>query len=162
MNTPFVAAFWHALTTATSRRTTVAGIGVGLLAAVQFTLGDNDATARKRRKRRKKRKNQKPTTRIDASCAGPANISFKRDSGTARFAQTFTAIASGLLVRAELDLGNDPGSDGDYVLRLSPVNGEGVPTNDVLAETVVANADLPTSFSTVPFTFADPISVEAG
>jgi hypothetical protein len=150
-----------------SRRGLLAAASGGLLAARQILAEEDEAAARKRgnkrkRSRDKRRKQQQPKTRVDSTCSGPASISFKRENGTARFAQTFTAIASGVLIRAEVDLGKDPGSEGDYILRLSPVDGEGFPTNDVLAETLVANDDVPVAFLTVPFTFADPFPVEAG
>jgi hypothetical protein len=156
-------------TTSASRRGMLGAVTAALLAAGPLTHLASEGDARQRGKRRKhkrrknrKRRNQQPTSRVDATCAVPDDISFKNESGTARFAQTFTAIADGSLVKAELDLGKDPGSEGDYFLRLSPVDGAGVPGNEVLAEAVVANADVPASFVTVPFTFADPFPVEAG
>lgn len=160
----------HRSLTAPSRRGLFSFLMGGLLIAGPQALTSDEAAARKRRKRGKKRKRsrdkrrkqQRPRTRVDTACSGPASITFKRESGTARFAQTFTAIASGLLIRAELDLAKDPGSEGDYILRLSPVDSEGLPTNDVLAETSVANDDVPVAFLTVPFTFVDPLPVKAG
>jgi hypothetical protein len=152
----------HSLDSAASRRGLFTGFATGMLVADPEGIGAKRKRKQKKRERRKKRKNQKPTTRVDASCSGPASISFKRESGTARFAQTFTAIASGLLIKAELDLVKNTDSDGDYHLRLSPVDGEGFPSNDVLAESVVANADVPVGFRTVSFAFADPPPVAAG
>jgi hypothetical protein len=156
----------HSFTTAASRRGALGALSGGLLAAGPLVRLTSDSEARKRGKRKrrknKKGKKQKSKTIVDATCSGPFNIGFKRDSGTARFAQTFTAIASGALVKAEFDLAKDTGSEGDYILRLSSVDGKGVPTNDVLAETTVANADVPAQFVTVPFTFTDPFPVEAG
>jgi hypothetical protein len=77
-------------------------------------------------------------------------------------AQTFVALASGALVSAQLPLVKQPGTAGEYLLRLGPVDGSGLPTNDVLAETSVSNLSVPTGSSTVTFTFANPAAVAAG
>ena len=71
------------------------------------------------------------------------------------------AIASGLLVKAQLLIDKDAGTIGDYILRLSTVNG-GVPTNNVLAVAVVSGPSVADEESTVTFTFATPFSVVAG
>jgi hypothetical protein len=54
------------------------------------------------------------------------------------------------------------GKDGDYVLRLSPLDGSGVPTNTVLVETAAADATVPLGESMVSFSFAAPFFVAAG
>jgi hypothetical protein len=91
-----------------------------------------------------------------------ANERFLADvAGNARLAQTFTALGSGPLVRADLLIVRQLGEDGDYVLRLSPLDGAGVPTNTV-AETAVADATVPLGASIVSFFFATPFSVVAG
>ena len=73
-------------------------------------------------------------------------------------------LANGLLVTAQLPVVKEAGSDGDDVLRLSPLD-SGVPTNSVLAQTSVANANVPSGGpegTPVTFTFGTPASVGAG
>jgi hypothetical protein len=103
-----------------------------------------------------------PSTKIDAVCPGPVNDAFGIIDVSARLAQTFSAIASGPLVKAELRLIKAPASAGNYVLRLSPLDGAGVPTNIVLAEATVADASVPDGQSTVTFSFASPAAVAVG
>jgi hypothetical protein len=120
----------------------------------------------KRRKRRKNRKSKNrknnPKIRVDATCPTLGSVISSVTDGNFRFAQTFTALASGPLVKAEILASKEPGSDGDFVLRLSPVDASGVPTNEVLAETSVAAANMPDGVSTVTFTFGNPAPVVAG
>jgi hypothetical protein len=168
-----LAAFWQSLTTPASRRGVLAALG-GLLTAGPLALGLEEAAARKRGNRRKnrrknknknktkQRKNQKPETRTDATCPESGGFSLSNPDGNNRFAQTFTANASGPLVSAELQISKRADSSGDFVLRLSPLDGSGIPTNDVLAEAIVADADVSEEASAVPFSFASPFSVKAG
>jgi hypothetical protein len=166
----------RALSAGASRRVVLAALAGGVFAALPFAPGRDGADARKRgnrRSRRKRRKSQTqnqlqspprpaPVTRVDAICVGAGDSGLGSNNPNARVAQTFTAGASGQLVTAELSVFKPAASAGDYVLRLAPVGGPGVPTNDVLAETVVANADVPANRSKVTFTFGQPASVVAG
>jgi hypothetical protein len=166
MDISHFAAFRQSLTLVASRRGVLAGLS-GLLAASPLALGGDESLARRRRKRRKKRKNKKDkkraVTRADASCPGPSDDLIPiTPSGDVRLAQTFSAARSGELVRAELEFVRLDATNGDFVLRLAPVDGAGVPSNTVLAETSVANAAVPEGESPVAFTFADPASVDAG
>jgi hypothetical protein len=135
-----------------------------LIAGAQALTGDEAAARnrRKRRKRRKKRTNQKARIRVTATCPGSDRFGFGANDGNVRVAQTFTASASGRLVKVQLSSGKEEGSLGDYVLRLSLVDDAGVPTNDVLAEAVLANASVPEGDSIITFTFGSPVSVAAG
>jgi hypothetical protein len=153
-----------------SRRGLLAGVASGVFAASPFALDSDEAAAKRNGKRKRKRKNAKknknqppagPTVRADATCPGPST-SDPSAGGLARLAQTFTALASGPLVSAQLLISKDPGSTSDYILRLSPVDGAGVPTNDVLAATFVANGSVPDGESLVTFAFANPAAVVAG
>jgi hypothetical protein len=99
--------------------------------------------------------------RPDTRCFGGVDIDFGGVENS-RQAQTFTALSSGALVRTELTLAKDQDALDDWVLRLSPVDDAGVPTNDVLAETSVPDASLPIGRSTVTFAFVNPPSVVAG
>jgi hypothetical protein len=76
-------------------------------------------------------------------------------------AQTFTALSSGVLVRAELPLIKLLGTDGEYILRLSSVDDSGIPTNEVLAASAVSNLSVPDGPSIVSFAFASPPLVVA-
>jgi len=128
--------------------------------------------AKKAKKKHKKKKHKKqsatpqtpatPVTKADAVCPGPTNDAYAIGGVDWRLAQTFTALTSGSLVKAELLLSEPAGSLGDYVLRIAPADGAGIPTNIILAETAVLDIDVPNGKSTVSFTFANPASVVAG
>jgi hypothetical protein len=120
-----------------------------------------DVQAKKHKKQKQKHKKKKHI-KADAICTGPANDAFAITALNGRLSQTFTALKSGKLVKAQLLLSEPAGSLGSYVLRLAPVDGAGVPTNGVLAEAAVSDANVPTGQSTVSFTFATPASIVAG
>lgn len=148
----------------TSRRGFIGGLTSGLLApGLAATRGDAADVKRKRRKKRKKT-SEKPRTRRDATCLalGETGTAFGVAEGDRRFAQTFTALASGPLVRAELLIVRNTDTAGDYILHLGAVDAFGTPTNEVLAWTSVASNGVPDGTSTVSFTFANPFSVRAG
>lgn len=164
MSTDYLTALPRFLQSATSRRGLLAG-----LAASALAISPDGITAKKKRKRKKgnKRKNKDrpqdlPQIQPDAQCAG-ANGAAVDSTPDGRIAQTFTAIGSGALVRAELEFVKPTGSLGDYILQLAPVDGFGFPTNEVLATVSLPSAQVPDGFPTVGmFTFPQPTSVEAG
>jgi hypothetical protein len=146
----------------TSRRGLLAAAIAGLLAALPFANGGTGSEAKKKRKRKKKGKNKQSQTSITAACSGTA---FRINTGgERRLAQPFVALASGPLVSATLELDQKSSTDGagDYILHLSPVDDESVPTNQVLAESVVAGSSVTEGPSTVVFEFAEPFAVKAG
>jgi hypothetical protein len=161
-----------------SRRTLFAIASGGLLAALATRLGSNEAAAKNKGKRRRTRKqrgrHQKrkqrqplppppaPIARLDATCAVADDGDVSGSDADDRLAQTFTALASGPLVRADLRLRRGIGEFGDYVLRLSAVDGAGVPTNVVLAESSLPDGTVPEGVSEVAFTFPAPFPVVAG
>lgn len=102
-----------------------------------------------------------PVTRADVACAPPGDESA---TGPLRFAQTFTPSTSGELVTVQMLVRKDEGTDGDYFLRIGPVDANGVPTNDTpLAFTSIPDADVPVqSTSLLTFDFATPATVTAG
>jgi hypothetical protein len=172
----------RSLSAPSSRRGLLRGASATALALAATRL-PADAEARNKKKKKGKKRGKKqdstpqtptspqdptspppytPVTKTDAVCPGPSDTAFGIIDVNARLAQTFTAIASGPLVRAELRLTEPAGSTGDYVLRLSPIDPAGIPTNVVLAETQVADGNVPNGQSTVTFDFANPASVEAG
>jgi len=160
------AAPWRTRFTAASRRGVLAALAGGLMAPLPLGLAVapsevQASSKRKKRKNKKKKKQRGPVTRADATCPGPSDDLFIINGG-ARFAQTFTATASGPLVRAELGINKNSGSNGDYLLSLSPVDDAGVPTNAVLAVALVPNANVADGESTVAFAFPDPATVAAG
>src|SRR5215207_3651021 len=126
------------LPASTSRRGVLFSLSGGLVAALPVFFGNELVEAKKRRKRKKQSTTpQVPTTpvtravRPDATCPGTVNTGFFSDNPNARLAETFTPIASGPLVHAQLDVDKLPGTLGDYLLGLSPVDGAGFPTNIV-------------------------------
>lgn len=154
----------RSLTSATPRRAMLAGLTGGLISAGLPGLGVDVVEARKkRRKRKKKRKDAKPKTRIDAFCAGlTGNGGMSIGSPDARLAQTFTALRSGQLVRAEVQISELSDVSGDFLLQIATVDDAGVPTNELLASATVADAKVPDGRSSVAFTFTNPATVEAG
>jgi hypothetical protein len=164
---------------APSRRGVLAALTSGLLAASPFALVADETEARKNGKRQRKRKKQArrkqrqdtnqqlppppaPVVRPDARCVGSGDTDFGGADNT-RLAQTFTALSNGALVRADLTVAKLEDALDDWILRLSPVDDAGEPTNRVLAETFVPDANVPRGASTVvTFAFANPFSVVAG
>jgi hypothetical protein len=172
------AARLHSLAAGASRRRLLVGAVGGLAAVLWTTLGSSVTAKNTRRRRKNKTKNNRRKTRRkrnrnavapplavaprpDASCSVDPDGATSTEGG-GRLAQTFTATGCGPLVRADLRMEKLAGEDGDYVLRLSPLDASGVPTNTVLAETVVANAAVPVGESTVSFSFAAATPVAAG
>jgi hypothetical protein len=161
------------------RRLAWAGLGLSAFQVVNTT----EAKKKHRKKRKKKTKTPQPLpppppssspsppdlrTRVDATCADGSHENAEGGDGNDRLAQTFTALTTGLLVTAQLPILKGMGSVGDFILRLAPIDGSGIPTNGVLAEATVANADVPGcscqpwEASLVTFRFAAPATVEAG
>jgi hypothetical protein len=161
---------------AASRRRLLVGLANGLPALLLVAVGLDEASARghakhRQHKRRRHRKQDHvpvsppppvPVTRADAACNASIDIAIGDPSGLARFAQTFAPNVSGALVRAELNVLKRAGESGDYVLRLCPVDGSGVPLDEVLAETSVSDSSVPEGINRARFTFAKPISVVGG
>lgn len=166
METPLLAALWQALAAGTSRRAVVAGFGGGLLAAGPLAFPGDGALAGKRGKRRKRKRNRKrkntAKTRVGATCPGLSDSNLAGFTGDNRLAQTFTATASGPLVRAEVLVQKFSESTGDFVLRLSPLDAGGVPTNEVLDAAIVVDARVPEGESSVEFAFTGATSLAAG
>lgn len=166
MNPSHRAALRRSLSALASRRGILGGLTGGLIAAVPLDREDG-ALAKKngKKKRKKKRKNKKqdrPVTRADATCPGPPDGVGGQVSGDSRLAQTFTALRTGRLVRAEIPIVKFAGSLADYILQLANVDAFGVPSNEVLAVTSIANVDVPDGESTIALTFANAAVVEEG
>lgn len=180
MDTRVVIPQLRTLTAAATRRALLAIVSGGLLLPYLPGMGSAASEARQRgkhhRKRRPKQKRKQrntgaqvppppslpvPVARVDAKCVGSGDFDFGGiENG--RLAQTFTAIASGALVRAELTVAKNEDALDEWILRLSPVDDAGVPSNRVLAETTIPDASVPIGRATVTFAFAKPFSVVAG
>jgi len=167
MNVSRLDSLVRSLGEAPTRRGLLGGISATalVLAATRLPI---EAEAKKHKKHKKKKHKkqpatpQAPTIKSDAVCPGPTNDAYAIGGVDWRLAQTFTALTSGSLIKAELLLSEPAGSLGDYVLRIAPADGAGIPTNIILAETVVPDINVPNGKSTVSFTFANPASVVAG
>lgn len=125
-----------------------AGIGLGAINAAL------DAEAKKKRK--KKCKKPKPITLQTAiiSCPGPSTASF---TGTRRYAQTFSATQTGAVTTASFEFAEVTGGS-DFVIEIRTVDGNGVPTDEVLAS---ADAiDVP-QVNAAPFTLTVPFNPPA-
>jgi hypothetical protein len=176
MDVDYFAELLRTLPTPVPRRGLLAALIGGLLTALPFprdfdeTVAKNSSKRRHRRKhqaRRKKRQQQTslspsgPVSRVDATCPSRTGA-FLITDGDERIAQTFTAIRTGPLVQAVVEVFKVSGTTGDYILHLGAVNPSGIPTNDVLAESVVANARVPDFSAPLTFGFANPATVVAG
>jgi hypothetical protein len=170
----------RSLVAAASRRGVLSGLTGGLLATGIFSLADDAEARRKgngRNKRNKnknrnngknknnKNENKKAKTRLDATCSGAGEEEAAHTAGEVRVAQTFTAIRRGELVKATIPVTSELDTETNFVLQLSPLDGEGIPTDEVLAESTT-RIDAPPDVSdlnfVLEFDFADPFSVEAG
>jgi hypothetical protein len=156
----------QALTEALSRRGLLAVLSGALLTVPAFPLDISVTNARGHGKHRQKRKRRTRRTKRQPDPPlppGPINTGgFLITTGDQRIAQTFTALRTGPLVQAAVEILKGPGSTGDYILRLGTVDAAGVPTNEVLAASVVADRFVTDVFSTLTFDFANPATVVAG
>ncbi len=170
-------AFRRSLAAAASRRGVLAGLTGGLLATGLVSLPNDDADAKRKGKGRNKRnknknngnnrnknknKNKKAKTRLDANCSGAGEEEAAHTAGEVRVAQTFTAIRSGELVKATIPVTSELDTETNFVLQVSPLDSEGVPTDEVLAEATDRIGRAPAAVDVLEFNFADPSSLEAG
>jgi hypothetical protein len=97
---------------------------------------------------------------LDANCPGPPNDGTTLEADE-RFAQTFTALHTGTVVRADVAL-NKGASDAPFTLQILDTNASGVPVNGVLGSATVPGASVPAGDTTLSGTFSSPASVVAG
>jgi hypothetical protein len=98
----------------------------------------------------------------DASCPAPREFT-SSIAGFVNVAQPFTAQGTGRLTEAQVDVikfGSD--TPGDWVLRITEVDGSGSPTHGVLAETTVPFSAIDIGSSTITGSFSDAPTVVAG
>jgi hypothetical protein len=101
---------------------------------------------------------------LDASCPGPPgayNFNDPQTNTENRFAQVFTAGVTGSLVRAEAAI-RKSGTAGSFRVEVAELSHSGVPSNIVLASTLVADAAVPAGDSTLAVGFAPAAAVTAG
>jgi hypothetical protein len=96
----------------------------------------------------------------DANCPGP--VTGPASSGVdARWAENFTALHTGSLVRGETEIGKT-GATGDFAMQILATDSAGDPTNTVLASTTIPDASVPIGDSRIAGVFATPANVVAG
>lgn len=156
----------HAVHVSSRRRLLRMLSGGALSGLTPFALSEHGGSVKKRKKhqRRKQRRNTRqppePQVRATASCPLPEDRFFIFGP-TARLAQTFTANTSGNLVRVDLGIDSQLGSDSNYLLRLAPLT-DGIPTEAALATAQARAAGISPGVSLVSFTLATPARVVAG
>lgn len=163
MNAVDLTALQGSLRFAVPRRDFLAGL-TGLLTGV-LAASPEHSEARRKRKRKRKQRNKKNRLRllVDAQCLKPSNGVAVESEPSGRIAQTFTAIRSGKLVRADLLLSFTIDTPDEFFLHLAPLDAFGFPTNEVLAATSLLAAPSPTGDATMQtFTFQQPGTVVAG
>jgi hypothetical protein len=97
----------------------------------------------------------------DAACLVSSGTYYQPGS-TTRMAETFTALHTGSLTRAQFSIYKENGSTGDYALDVRTLDGSGVPTEYVLASTTFSNNAVPNGQYIISGTFSAPASVVAG
>jgi hypothetical protein len=98
----------------------------------------------------------------DAGCPGHADGTISA-LGDERQAQTFTALRTGALTRASIEI--NKGSllqQGDFVLQILEVGGGGTPTDTALASATIPDESVPQGGAAVAVSFANPPTVVAG
>jgi hypothetical protein len=121
---------------------------------------DHQRRKRKRKASLSPRQPTGPMIRADAAWPGTAG-SNSSANGNARYAQTFTALASGALVRADIRIAKPAGTIGDYVPRLSAVDASHAPTNTVLALALLPDGTVADGIAMRSFAFPHPFTVVA-
>jgi hypothetical protein len=97
---------------------------------------------------------------LDASCPGPPDDGTTLPSNS-RLAQTFTALHTGTVVRAEVALNKGP-NDAPFTMQILDTNSSGVPVNGVLGSATTPGTSVPAGNTTLVGTFTSPASVVAG
>jgi hypothetical protein len=167
MSTSSSATWQHAVQVPSRRRLVRLLAGGALTGLAPIALSELAVAGKKRKKhqRRKKRKNGQqpdPQVRADATCPGPQmNGSLLPDGRV--IAQSFTAVQSGLLVRADLEIQNIDNAPvpGTLFLRLAPLV-DAFPGAGVLASAQVPASSVAQGIHVVSFAFAAPAPVQAG
>src|SRR3954447_25106351 len=98
----------------------------------------------------------------DAGCPGPPDATALLVLGDRREAQTFTAVHTGALQRATIDIDILlPGAPA-FLIQVLPTDANGVPVNGPLASANVPGASLPGGAATLDAGFSPGANVVAG
>lgn len=97
---------------------------------------------------------------LDANCPGPLNDGTDLEANQ-RLAQTFTAVHTGTVVRAEVAL-NKIASGGPFTMQILDTDSNGIPVNGVLGSATVPDSSVPDGNTTLAGTFTTPATVTAG
>jgi hypothetical protein len=99
----------------------------------------------------------------DAGCPGPSNVVGSLSPlGDRREAQTFTAINTGALQRAQVLIRNISANDPDFLVQILATDGNGVPVNNALASATIPKTSVPTGITTLDAAFSPAAIVSAG
>jgi hypothetical protein len=101
---------------------------------------------------------------LDANCPGPSDDTDTYSDGVnpARVGQAFTAVNSGALVLAEIEVSKMAAAPGDWIVQIVPTDGVGAPTNTALASASIPDSSVPGGVSRLAAVFNPGASVEAG
>ncbi len=146
MNSGYFDSLSRSLTIAPTRRTILLTVGGGLIGLAGLHAGEDDSAAKRAgRNRRQRKRRQKRQDRDDGDQPPPP------------------PPPPAPVVRAEIAIAKFEDALDEWFLRVSPVDANGRPTDDILAESVVSDANVPLGPSTiVAFPFTSPASVVAG
>jgi hypothetical protein len=97
---------------------------------------------------------------LDANCPGPPDDGTTNQANS-RFAQTFTALHTGTVVRAQVAL-NKQATNGAFTVQILDTDPSGVPVNGVLGSGTVPGSSIPAGDTTLDATFSSPAPVTAG
>jgi hypothetical protein len=125
------------------RRLVHQGLLIGVLLAVGFSGSEAHAEV------------------LDANCPGPQTGSVSGSAPNGRRAQTFIAVHTGTVARAQIVI-NKTATGGDFQVQILASNGLGPPLNGVLGSATIPDASVPLGLSTVDATFSTPPGVVAG
>ena len=97
---------------------------------------------------------------LDANCPGPSGPSLMVNANE-RYAQPFTALHSGTVARAQIDVSN-PGAGNDFQLQILNTDAGGTPVNGILGSATIPDASVPVGTSALAAAFTTSPSVVAG
>jgi hypothetical protein len=98
----------------------------------------------------------------DAACLASSGVYLQPSMTSTRLAETFTALQTGGVTRAQFSIYKQSGSTGDYALDVRTLDGSGLPTENVLASTAISDGSVPNGQSIISGMFSAPASIVAG
>ena len=97
---------------------------------------------------------------LDANCPGTPDDGTTM-SGDARVAQTFVALHTGAVVRAQMALDKTT-SGSAFRMQILDTDSSGIPVNGVLGSATIPDSSVPSGNTTLSGTFSTPANVVAG